>query len=79
MGSQQYDSAVLETASFLGGPEWIGYIALLAILAAVCVAGVRYRRCLVRGDTRRANQLRVNIGLGIFLLALVTIRVIVNA
>lgn len=61
-------------ASFLGGPEWVSYIAFAVVLLATGLAALRFRHMQDIGDMRRANQLKVNITFGIFLSILVGLR-----
>jgi hypothetical protein len=67
----------LGATSFLGGPEWVGYVAFAIVLAVTGFAFLRYRHMQEKGDTRKANQLRVNIAFGLFLSVLVGLRAFV--
>ena len=67
----------IDATSFLGGPQWVSYIAFVVVLFVTGIAGLRYRHFREIGDNRKANQLRINIGFGVLLSALVGIRAFV--
>jgi len=50
----------------------------LAIVVTL-LAAWRRRRCEAAGETRKANQLRINVGFGIFLCILIAVRLAVRA